>query len=170
MPGLWNISKLTGRTDTSGKRVDCVYRMTEAELAALLRQNPSLHVNKANRQDKIAPRGNNKHTLRDKSKFDSYAEQLFYEREVSQRLLTGEITQVELHRRFVLLPAVEACGIKCKEKAYTPDFVIHYADERVEVVEIKGSKVKRLQRDFELRKHLFIVNICRPQGWTYPAG
>lgn len=104
---------------------------------------------------------------REKKAFDSYAEELYYEREVRPRLLSGEIESAEMHMEFEILPAVEAAGTVCRAKKYTPDFILHYADGRVEVIEIKGSKVKRLQRDFELRKHLFIVSVCQPRGWSY---
>ncbi|WNS40840.1 hypothetical protein [Paenibacillus sp. MMS20-IR301] len=40
-------------------------------------------------------------------------------------------------------------------------------DGSVEVVEIKGRVIKKLQRDYPLRRQLFILNYCIPNNWKF---
>lgn len=98
--------------------------------------------------------------------FDSRAELIYYRDYVYPMELTGEVT-CQLHKEFELLPKCNICGQKLRRKVYHPDFILHYPDGNTKVVEIKGTVVKKLQRDYNLRKHLFIAKYCVPQGWTF---
>lgn len=98
--------------------------------------------------------------------FDSRAELIYYRDHVYPLELTGEVT-CELHKEFELLPKCSSCGQKLKRKVYHPDFILHHKEGNTKVVEIKGTVVKKLQRDYNLRKHLFIDKYCVPNGWTF---
>lgn len=102
-----------------------------------------------------------------KSEFDSYAEELFYEQDIRPLMLVKIVMQCQIHREFEILPEIRLGKVICKAKRYTPDFILEYADGRTEVIEIKGKKIKRLQRDYELRKHLFIERFCIPNHWEF---
>ena len=102
-----------------------------------------------------------------KSEFDSVAEAEYYMYEILPKLRTGEITECEKHRSFVLLEATEYMGKKLTQIVYTPDFVLTYSTGRVVVVEVKGTIIKKLQRDYHIRIRLFIEKYCRPNGWEF---
>lgn len=87
-----------------------------------------------------------------KNKFDSKAEENYYMFYVMPRLRNGEILRCEMHREFVILD--KNPKYQLKEKRFTPDFILYFADGNVKVVEMKGKIIKKLQRDFQLRKHL----------------
>lgn len=102
-----------------------------------------------------------------KDEFDSQAERDYYVAEIWPYLQTGEITSCELHKTFVLIEASEYDGRKLREIVYTPDFILTYPDGAVVVVEVKSKKIKRLQRDYPVRRRLFIEKYCRPNGWKF---
>lgn len=131
-------------------------RMTEDELQALLSRNKSLKVNFPNIN-----------TIQPKKEFDSLAEEKYYNEYLYPLILAKEIESVELHKSFEILSAINQNGIKLKAKVYTPDFIIHYPNGSVKVVEIKGKVIKKLQRDYPLRKHLFIEKYVLPNGWEF---
>ena len=145
-------------------------RMTEDELQALLSRNKSLKVNfsvpppNVKNKAKIKP---NINTIQPKKEFDSEAERIYYYDYLYPLLLIKEIKSVELHKSFEILSAINQNGIKLKAKVYTPDFIIHYPNGSVKVVEIKGKVIKKLQRDYQLRKHLFIEKYVLPNGWEF---
>lgn len=97
--------------------------------------------------------------------FDSEGERQYYNLYIFPRIHSGEITSCELHREFTILDAIPEYGLRAK--VFTPDFILHMKDKTVRVVEMKGSVVKRLQRDYQLRKHLFISRYCIPNGWSF---
>lgn len=97
--------------------------------------------------------------------FDSYAEKMFYFLYIIPRIQQGEILKCEAHRSFVILDAIPQYNLS--QKVYTPDFVLHGVDGKVTVVEMKGKKIKQLQRDYGLRKQLFIEKYCVPNGWIF---
>jgi len=101
------------------------------------------------------------------SEYDSYAERVYYEDYIYPLILTGEIIKVETHRKFEILSEMTISGITLKAKRYTPDFILYYSGGTVKVVEIKGKIVKKLQRDYQLRKHLFLEKHCGPNGWLF---
>ncbi|MHC1722517.1 MAG: DUF1064 domain-containing protein [Aminipila sp.] len=99
--------------------------------------------------------------------FDSRAELIYYRDFCLPLEMTGEIIKCELHKEFELLPKCTLCGQNLRKKVYHPDFILHYRDGRVTVVEIKGEVIKKLQRDFNLRKHIFIEKYCVPNKWMF---
>jgi len=136
-------------------------RMTEDELKELLNRNKSLKCSQANIKTASAK------AKAVKDDFDSEAERRYYYDYLYPLLLIKEIKSVELHKSFEILSAINQNGIKLKAKVYTPDFIIHYPNGSVKVVEIKGKVIKKLQRDYQLRKHLFIEKFVIPNGWEF---
>ena len=50
---------------------------------------------------------------------------------------------------------------------YTADFRLVYADGVVEIVEIKSKFVRRMQRDYAVRRRVFLELVARPAGWKF---
>jgi len=96
---------------------------------------------------------NNKKPTIDGIKFDSKKEAKFYE-ELKLLKAAGEVKEIELQPKFVLLEKdkdrVTGRGIK-----YYADFKITYADDSVEVVDVKGYKtnVYKLKKKLLLAKY-----------------
>lgn len=42
-----------------------------------------------------------------------------------------------------------------------------YADGTVEIVEVKSKFVRRMQRDYPVRRRVFLELIARPAGWKF---
>ena len=79
---------------------------------------------------------------------------------------TGEIVKGAQHPRFVLFPEGEYDGIKLRAIRYTADFRLDYADGTVEIVEVKSKFVRRMQRDYHIRRRIFLEQV-RPLGWKF---
>lgn len=101
----------------------------------------------------------------DKSEFDSLAEENFYNLYVKKNILNGNIKECFLHKEFEILPAIEE--YKLRKKKFKPDFILVTKSGKTVVVEMKGKVVKKLQRDYGLRKHLFISKYCIPNEWQF---
>ena len=99
--------------------------------------------------------------------FDSHGESDFYLGVIVPRMQSGEIVRFMGHPRFELFQPGEYCGIKLSAVRYTADFRLDYADGSVEIVEIKSKFVRKMQRDYALRRRLFIEKIARPNGWRF---
>lgn len=99
--------------------------------------------------------------------FESNLEREYYLGEILPRIQRGEIKNVDLHRKFELMPASSYCGIRLPAAHYTPDFVIRYTDGSVEVVEVKSKKIRQLQGSYVYRRRLFIERYARPNGWRF---
>lgn len=99
--------------------------------------------------------------------FDSMGEYEFYIGAVLPKLATGEIKACEQHPRFVLFPAGEYGGLTLGAIQYTADFRLDYADGTVEIVEVKSKFVRKMQRDYPVRRRIFIEQIARPAGWRF---
>ena len=99
--------------------------------------------------------------------FDSMGEYEFYIGAVLPKLATGEIKACEQHPRFVLFPAGEYGGLALGAIQYTADFRLDYADGTVEIVEVKSKFVRKMQRDYPVRRRIFIEQIARPAGWRF---
>ena len=99
--------------------------------------------------------------------FDSMGEYEFYIGAVLPKLATGEIKACEQHPRFLLFPAGEYGGVALREIRYTADFRLDYADGAVEIVEVKSKFVRKMQRDYHIRRRIFIEQIARPAGWRF---
>lgn len=98
--------------------------------------------------------------------FDSRGEYEFYIGTVLPKMATGEIVMYEQHPRFILFPEGEYNGVKLRSIRYTADFRLEYADGTVEVVEIKSKFVRRMQRDYPVRRRVFLEQV-RPLGWKF---
>ena len=97
--------------------------------------------------------------------FDSLAEEIYYNTQIKPKLASGEYVSCELHKTFQILAALPEYGYK--ERVYTPDFFITKQNGDVLVVEMKGKAVKKLQRDYPLRRHLFLEKYCVPNQWKF---
>ena len=100
-------------------------------------------------------------------KFDSRGEYEYYVGTVAPKVGRGEIVKWEAHPCFLLFPAGEYNGVKLRSVQYTADFRLTYADGTVEIVEIKSKFVRRMQRDYPVRRRVFMELIARPAGWKF---
>lgn len=100
-------------------------------------------------------------------KFDSRGEYEYYVGTVAPKVGRGEIVKWEAHPCFLLFPAGEYNGVKLRSVQYTADFRLTYADGTVEIVEIKSKFVRRMQRDYPVRRRVFLELIARPAGWKF---
>lgn len=98
---------------------------------------------------------------------DSELERRYYAAELWPKIMAGLVTSVELHKRFELYPADTYFGLRLPAAHYTPDFFITYQNGTVEVVEVKSTAVRKLQRDYIYRRRLFIERYARPNGWRF---
>lgn len=135
-------------------------RMSQKQLQSLLSKNSSLKC----REIKL-PKSKSIPSVKDD--FDSEAERNYYYNYLYPLILAKEIKSVEIHKSFEILSAISYSGKKLKARVYTPDFVIHYPNGAIKVVEIKGKAIKKLQRDYPLRKHLFIQKYVIPNEWEF---
>lgn len=99
--------------------------------------------------------------------FDSRGEYEYYMGEVVPRIESGEILSCERQPEFELFPAGKFGGLKLHAIRYTADFRLEYADGTVEIVEVKSKFVRRMQRDYHIRRRLFIEQYARPNGWKF---
>lgn len=63
-------------------------------------------------------------------------------------------------RRAKKIPPWAACG-------WYISIRLTYADGTVEIVEIKSKFVRRMQRDYPVRRRVFLEQIARPAGWKF---
>ena len=99
--------------------------------------------------------------------FDSRGEYEYFLEKLSPGLADGSIKAVSKHPEFVLFEAGEYQGIKLLPVRYTADFRVDYSDGTVEIVEIKSRFVKKMQRDYHIRRRIFIEEYARPNGWLF---
>lgn len=99
--------------------------------------------------------------------FDSQGEYEFYIGTVAPKVARGEIVEWEAHPCFPLFPAGEYGALKLRAVRYTADFRLVYADDTVEIVEVKSKFVRRMQRDYAVRRRVFLELIARPAGWKF---
>ena len=99
--------------------------------------------------------------------FDSRGEYEYYVGTVVPKIGRGEIVKWEAHPCFLLFPAGEYNGVKLRSVQYTADFRLTYADGTVEIVEVKSKFVRRMQRDYPVRRRVFLELIARPAGWKF---
>lgn len=137
--------------------------MSEADLMELLTSNPHVKIREQD-QRLVKPR---EPLPTQRPAFDSDAEERFYNKRIVPLIIAGFLHKLELHKTFEIVEAVEHCGKKYKKRVYTPDFYMEFKDGSVEVVEIKGRIIKKIQRDYPLRRQLFIVNYCLPNNWKF---
>ena len=99
--------------------------------------------------------------------FDSRGEYEYYIGTIAPKVARGEIVEWEAHPRFPLFPAGEYGGVKLRPVQYTADFRLKYADGTVEIVEVKSKFVRRMQRDYPVRRRVFLELVARPAGWKF---
>ena len=58
-------------------------------------------------------------------------------------------------------------ALKLRPVRYTADFRLVYADGTVEIVEVKSKFVRRMQRDYAVRRRVFLEMVARPAGWKF---
>lgn len=137
--------------------------MSEDELNHILAKNPALKVRD---QGKTSEKNRSVKLPKD-TPFESDAEKRFYNSHIFPNLLAGSIIKYEMHKSFEVIECITFGGKKYKNRIYTPDFILEYADGSTEVVEVKGRVVKKLQRDYPLRRQLFILKYCIPNDWRF---
>ncbi len=101
------------------------------------------------------------------SGFDSQGEYEFFVGTVRPKLKSGELLSCERQPAFVLYPEGKYMGEKLRAIRYTADFRLNYSDVSVEIVEVKSKFVKRMQRDYHIRRRIFIEQYARPNGWQF---
>lgn len=99
--------------------------------------------------------------------FDSRGEYEFYIGTIAPKMARGEIVECEQHPAFPLFPAGEYGALKLGAIRYTADFRLKYADGTVEIVEVKSKFVRKMQRDYPVRRRVFLELIARPAGWKF---
>lgn len=99
--------------------------------------------------------------------FDSRGEWEFYLREVLPNVECGALSSFELHPCFALYPPAQYGSLKLGALQYTADFRLNWADGRVEIVEVKSRFVRRMQRDYPIRRRVFLEKIAAPAGWGF---
>lgn len=99
--------------------------------------------------------------------FGSLGEYEFYMTEIVPKLQSGEIVKWETQPRFVLFEKREIAGMKLGEIRYTADFALLWADGTTEFVEVKSKFVRRMQRDYPLRRRIFLEKFVEPNGWKF---
>ena len=82
--------------------------------------------------------------------FDSKLEAEYYQH-LLQLQAAGEVTEIELQPKFVLLEGFKKNGRTFRAITYNADFKVTYANGSVEVVDVKGM----ITQQFELRRKLF---------------
>lgn len=104
--------------------------------------------------------------------FDSVLEMKYYRDVVLPKKESGEITNYELQKKYILQDKFEHNGRLVLPITYIADFYIEYADGHTEVIDIKGcpdttAKIKR--KLFWLRypdtDYLWITYIKKFGGW-----
>ena len=145
-------------------------RMSVEEFQALLMRNPALRARITWNLGKEPGTDFHKNksaveAIPIKDRFDSEAERRYYYKYISPGEKNGTIHSLELHKTFEIVPALENNSRKYRAIRYSPDFSIEYGDGRIEIVEVKGRKIKKLRPDYPIRRQLFIQNHCNPNGW-----
>lgn len=99
--------------------------------------------------------------------FDSEGEQIYYERFIASELKAKKIKKCEMHRAFEIIPQFEFNGKKYRKREFKPDFVLTFKDGTIKVIEVKSKYVRHAQRDYPLRRNLFLLNYCVPNKWAF---
>lgn len=99
--------------------------------------------------------------------FDSEGEQIYYERFIAPELKAKRIKKCEMHSSFEIIPQFEFDGTKYRKREFKPDFVLTFKNGSVKVIEVKSKYVRHAQRDYPLRRNLFLLKYCVPNNWTF---
>ena len=103
----------------------------------------------------------------ERGRFESRGEYEYYYGTILPDIRAGKIMKCTEHPAFPLFESMECCGIKLGAMRYTADFRLDYADGTVEIVEIKSRFVRKQQRDYPLRRRIFIERCAKPNGWKF---
>ena len=103
----------------------------------------------------------------ERKRFESRGEYEYYYGTILPDIRVGKIMECTEHPAFPLFESMEYCGIKLGAIRYTADFRLDYADGTVEIVEIKSRFVRKQQRDYPLRRRIFIERYAKPNGWKF---
>jgi hypothetical protein len=141
-------------------------RMSERKLRELLNSNkslrcsPDLNGTATNSNSKSVSQG------KEKKEFDSLAEKIYYYEYLYPLYLTNKISNIDIHKSFKITDKnpIFPC---IRERIYTPDFVLHFPDGNIKIVEVKGDKIKKLQREYPLKRDLLLLQFCIPNGWDF---
>lgn len=69
--------------------------------------------------------------------FDSELEAVYYRDVLLPRVLSGEI-EVTRQAKFRIVPGFTKYGLTYRDRYYIPDFLVKYADGRMEAIDVKG--------------------------------
>lgn len=140
-------------------------RMSEKELQELLNSNKAL------RCSNVVNHGKDKKPVmqqykEEKKQFDSLAEEIYYTEYIYPLFLASKISNIEIHKSFKLTAKnpVFPC---IKERIYTPDFILHFPGGKIKIIEVKGDMIKKLQREYPLKRDLLLLQFCIPCGWDF---
>lgn len=93
---------------------------------------------------------NNKKVTLDDITFDSKIEASYYEH-LKQLEQQGIISEFLMQKEYIVFEGYTKDGKKVLPIKYKADFEVHYPDNRIEVIDIKGFETA----DFKLKKKLF---------------
>lgn len=93
---------------------------------------------------------NNKKVTLDGITFDSKIEASYYEH-LKQLEQQGIISEFLMQKEYIVFEGYTKGGKKVLPIKYKADFEVHYPDNRIEVIDIKGFETA----DFKLKKKLF---------------
>lgn len=134
----------------------------------------SLRMTEAEFKDFMAKKGNSvriqkqqKKRGKTKDEFQSMAEERYYYLYIQPMEFAGLVKSWTMHKSFVVMDAFTYQKKRYKERVYTPDFFIELTDGSTRVIEIKGTKIRKLQREYPLKKQLFIQRYCIPNNWLF---
>ena len=104
--------------------------------------------------------------------FDSVLEMKYYRDVLLPKVESGEVTNYELQKKYVLQEGFVRNGKRVLPITYIADFYIEYADGRVDVIDIKGMadnvakmKKKMFWYKFPELDYQWIVYIKKFGGW-----
>lgn len=87
--------------------------------------------------------------------FDSQLEMKYYRDILLPLVESGEVTNYELQKKYILQDGFERSGTKVRPITYVADFYMEYADGHTEVIDTKGmpDSVAKLKRKLFWRKY-----------------
>lgn len=140
-------------------------RISEEELERIL-SNPSVRIH-GSKSEQEQKQSRPRRTGKKKDEFQSLAEQRYYEIYIRPFELAEQLDHWSMHESFVVVDSVTYQGINFRKKIYTPDFMLYFKDGKTKAVEVKDDKIRKLQREYPLKKQLFIMKYCIPNGWDF---
>ena len=104
--------------------------------------------------------------------FDSQLEMKYFRDVLCPKVESGEVTGVELQKKYVLQSEFTRNGKKVLPITYVADFYIEYADGHTEVVDTKGmpDSVAKLKRklfwhQFPDINYMWVTHVKKFGGW-----